>query len=606
MTLRPRTCRRGIAVLGALRWLTVWACWFVLAASLMTRAQAQENAGDQGAVEGEGLPAVESRLAERYDRLELLAARLAELTASTQPRRAELLRQLVARGRESDVPGQFDGVVAALNDESYSTAIDGQAKLQAELQKLLELLLQEDRDRQLESERKRVLRYLQDVNKLIRLERGVKARTGGGDDAKELTEDQKRIAGETEKLQQEIAESETSQADAAEGAEGQEGQDSPGAEGGQPGDSAGEGDEKPESEQQDGKSEQSEKEPSRGDEGDSEKSPGEQKEPSESSEGGQPSESQRSEGQQSEGQPSEGQPSQGQQSEGQPSEGQPGQSGGSPQQKSPMDKASEGLKRAQQRMQAAQQQLEKAQRDGAQAAQQQAIEELEQAKADLERILRQLREEEMERMLVLLEARFRKMLEEQNAVYDETKKLDKASATAPEHELEIASGRLSRRERLIVREADRALILLREDGTSIAFPESIEQARDDMQQIAERLNRVKVDMLTQGMEEDVIAALEETLAAIQQSLEKLRDQKAQQPGGGGGEPGEQALVDQLAELRMIRALQLRINRRTQQYGALVEGEQATEAEVLNMLEELALRQAKIVQATSDLDKGNNR
>jgi hypothetical protein len=595
MTFRRQSCRRRRAVLAALPWLMVPACLLGLAASVPTNVQAQEHAEASGAVEGEALPGVESRLAERYDRLELLAARLAELTASTQPRRAELLRQLVARGRESDVPGQFDEIVAALNVESYSTAIDGQAKLQAELQRLLELLLQEDRDRQLESERKRVLRYLQDVNKLIRLERGVKARTDGGDDAKELADDQQRITGDTEKLQKEIEESEASQADDAKEADGQQGKGSRSPKGGEPHEPDDEDGEKPESEQQDGDSEESQKEPAKDDETGGEKPPGEQGS-SESPKGGEPSESQ----------PSEGQPSEAQPSEGQPSEAQPGQSSGEQQQQSPMQKASEGLKRAQERMKSAQEQLEKAERDGAQAEQQQAIEELEQAKADLERILRQLREEEMERMLVLLEARFRKMLEEQNEVYDETKKLDKASVTAPEHELEIASGRLSRRERLIVREADRALVLLREDGTSIAFPESVEQARDDMQQIADRLNRVKVDLLTQTMEEDVIAALEETLAAIQQSLEKLRDQKAQQPGGRGGAPGEQALVDQLAELRMIRALQLRINRRTQQYGALVEGEQATESELLAMLDELALRQAKIVQATSDLEQGNNR
>jgi hypothetical protein len=599
MIFRRRNCRRRRAVLAALHWLIVPACWLALAASVPTNVQAQENAEAKGTVEGETLPGVESRLAERYDRLELLAARLAELTASTQPRRAELLRQLVARGRESDVPGQFDEIVEALNVESYSTAIVGQAKLQAELQRLLELLLQEDRDRQLESERKRVLRYLQDVNKLIRLERGVKARTDGGDDAKELADDQQRITGDTEKLQKDIEESEASRADDAKEADGKPGQSSQSPNGGEPRGPGDEDAEKSESEQQEGESEQSEKEPDKDDESDGEKPPGKQ-DSSESPEGGEPSESQPAEGQQSEGQSSEGQPS-----EGQPSEVQPGQPSGA-QQQSPMQKASEGLKRAQERMKSAQEQLEKAQRDGAQAEQQQAIEELEQAKADLERILRQLREEEMERMLVLLEARFRKMLEEQNEVYDETKKLDKASVTAPEHELEIASGRLSRRERLIVREADRALVLLREDGTSIAFPESVEQARDDMQQIADRLNRVKVDLLTQTMEEDVIAALEETLAAIQQSLEKLRDQKAQQPGGRGGAPGEQALVDQLAELRMIRALQLRINRRTQQYGALVEGEQATESELLGMLDELALRQAKIVQATSDLEQGNNR
>ena len=272
----------------------------------------------------------------------------------------------------------------------------------------------------------------------------------------------------------------------------------------------------------------------------------------------------------------------------------------------PMQRAAQKLRQAQQRMEEAKKKLEESQREGAVEEQSKAVEELEQAKAELERILRQLREEELERMLVMLEARFRKMLDEQVEVYDETKKLDAASEKAPEHELEIASGRLSRKETLIVREADRALLLLREDGTSTAFPEAIEQARDDMQSIAERLRETRVDLITQGLEEDVIAALEETLAALQQALKDLREQKGQpQPGQGQGQPGEKPLVDQLAELRMIRSLQVRVNKRTQQYGAMIEGEQAEEADLLEALDGLALRQQKIFQATRELNTKEN-
>jgi hypothetical protein len=57
---------------------------------------------------------------------------------------------------------------------------------------------------------------------------------------------------------------------------------------------------------------------------------------------------------------------------------------------------------------------------------------------------------------------------------------------------------------------------------------------------------------------------------------------------------------------MIRALQIRVNRRTQQYGALITGEQAKEEELLDMLEELSLRQAKISEATGDLETGANK
>ncbi len=571
-------------------------CALTLASALSPTRMLAQNAAvpETPAAGGEDLSQLEARLSERYDRLELLVARLAELSGSTQPRRATLLRQLVTQSRDRDVAGQFDKVIASLEQGSYSSAIDGQAALEADLQKLLELLLQEDRDRQIESERKRIGRYLQDLNRLIRLQRGVKARTDGGDDEKELADDQQRVGDKTKELGNEIAEAEETAEEKAkrEGA------------GGSPSEESGE------SKPADGQSESSESKPGESGEkkpagdqpkepkGDDSKSP----ESGEPSEGSPPSES---------GEPKDGQPSKGQPSDGSPSEGQPSPSGESQdqpppeEQGTPMQRAAERLKQAQQRMQEAKERLEESKREGAVQEQEKAVEELEQAKAELERILRQLREEELERMLVMLEARIRKMLDAQVEVYEETKQLDAATAKAPEHELEIASGRLARKEGLIVREADRALVLLREDGTSVAFPEAIEQARDDMQSIADRLRDTKVDLITQGLEEDVIAALEESLAALQQALKELREEKGQPQPGEAAPPGEKPLVDQLAELRMIRALQVRINRRTEQYGAMIDGEQALEDELLEALDALALRQQKIFQATRDLGTKEN-
>ncbi len=558
MTKRHPRVRVGLALFAAL----------VASCALAVGALAQSS---PSAAPGESLDAIEARLADRYDRLELLSARLAELSGATQPRRAELLRQLVETGRERDVAGQFDDVVAALREESYSSAVDGQARLQGDLEKLLDLLLQEDRDRRLDSERKRVLRYLQDLNRLIRLQRGVKARTGGGDDAAQLAADQQRVGENTEELQQQIEDDEAT------------------ARPKDPGDES----KSPEGDPQSGEPQASPP----GDEGGSESQPSDGQQSDEQQPGGQQSGEQQSGDQQS-----------GEQQSGESGSGEsPGRPQPSDDQRSPMERTAERLKRAQQRMQEAQERLEDSRREGAVDEQERAIEELEQAKAELERILRQLREEELERMLVLLEARFRKMLDDQIEVYEETKQVDGAQASAPAHEIEIAAGRLSRREKLIVREADRALVLLREDGTSVAFPEAVEQARDDMQQITDRLGEAHVDELTQIMERDVIESLEEILTTLREQLDELRDQKSQQQQSGqSGAPGEQPLVDRLAELRMIRALQLRVNRRTEQYGALIEGEQARETEVLEMLDELSLRQSKIAEATHDVETGANR
>ncbi|MCH2597362.1 MAG: hypothetical protein MKZ95_16430, partial [Pirellulales bacterium] len=295
----------------------------------------------------------------------------------------------------------------------------------------------------------------------------------------------------------------------------------------------------------------------------------------------------------------------------------PGQDGNSPpssdgngnaqaeMQQTPMQRVVERLQKSQQRMQQAQEKLEKAKREQALEKQEQALRELADAKAELERILRQLREEEKERMLVLLEARFRKMLDEQVAVYEQTKSLAASEVDVPAHELEIASGRLRRQEESIGRDADRALVLLHEDGTSVAFPIAMEQSREDMVTVAQRLGNVKLGLLTQGLEEDIIEALEETLTALKQALKELRDSSSQ----GKQSPGQQdekSLVDQLAELRMIRALQNRVNRRTSRYGKLLGERQAMEVELREALNALARRQAHIFNATRDLESGRNQ
>ena len=64
---------------------------------------------------------------------------------------------------------------------------------------------------------------------------------------------------------------------------------------------------------------------------------------------------------------------------------------------------------------------------------------------------------------------------------------------------EIESGRLSGKETDIVIECDKALLVLHEDGTAVAFPEAVGQMRDDMQQIVLRLAETKVSNITQAI-----------------------------------------------------------------------------------------------------------
>ena len=57
---------------------------------------------------------------------------------------------------------------------------------------------------------------------------------------------------------------------------------------------------------------------------------------------------------------------------------------------------------------------------------------------------------------------------------------------------------------------------------------------------------------------------------------------------------------------MIRALQMRINRRTQRYSELIEGEQAEDPDLIEALRRLADRERRVYRVTRDLEMGKNK
>jgi hypothetical protein len=256
-------------------------------------------------------------------------------------------------------------------------------------------------------------------------------------------------------------------------------------------------------------------------------------------------------------------------------------------------------------MRKAQEKLDQAKRRDAREEQEKAIEELETARAELEEILRQMREQEVERLLVQLETRLRTMLRAQRAVLAGVEKLAAEAQSQADRERQLEAVRLSREQNVIGSDAAKALTLVRDDGSAVAIPEALEQVRDDSGQAAVRLARGDVGGTTRGILQDLVTSLEEMIAALEKAQ---REQQARQQGNQGGrpaEPGEQPLVDKLAELKMIRSLQMRVNSRTKRFSKLlVDGaEQAEEPELLDALERLAERQRKIERAAHDIVTG---
>ena len=65
------------------------------------------------------------------------------------------------------------------------------------------------------------------------------------------------------------------------------------------------------------------------------------------------------------------------------------------------------------------------------------------------------------------------------------------------------------------------------------------------------------------------------------------------------------MIEFLAELKMIRALQMRVNRRTERYSKLVDGEQAGKDDVQEALKHLAEQEDRVHKVTRDLELGKN-
>ena len=245
-------------------------------------------------------------------------------------------------------------------------------------------------------------------------------------------------------------------------------------------------------------------------------------------------------------------------------------------------------------------------REGASKHQDEAIRKLLEAKEKLEEILRQLREEEKELLLANLEARFRKMLGLQLLIYQQTVRLDAEKTQDSTVEIGQRSRQLATQEEEIVQEVAKALVLLQAEGSSVAFPQAVEAIREDASSVVRLLDQSKVGELTQTVEQAIIEALEEMIDALQKEMEKLEEQKQQEQQQQQQQEQDQPLVDALSELKMLRSLQLRINRITRRLSRQIDGDQAEGKDLLEQLKTLARRQAKIQEATYDLATGKNQ
>lgn len=521
----------------------------------------------------------------RFDRFEQEVLKMAEQMRRQDPERSDLLFRAHSRSQQEQIIAQMRVIFEQLSKEdiSFGDAIQRQEALVASMKALLEVLQSENRIGDIEAERQRIQGIIKDVNKLLGDEKDARALTERGSDAERVAKKQEDIEKKAADLIDGIKKT-----DDARQAEEQSRNGKP--QEGQPKDGEQKSSDPKDGEnsepKDDGKSPQEDPEDSKIQKKDKEKENGEQSPSDDTQQGDQKDGEQNSQSQQ-----------------GQQQQGQQGQSQESQQQQTP---GRQDLEQARDEMQRAIDELKKKNEKDASKHQDEAIRRLLEAKEKLEEILRQLREEEKALMLTSLESRFKKMLSEQLLIYQDTVQLGAKGKDEPN--LEPRARQLARREDEIVQEVNKAMILLQEEGSSVAFPEAVEAIRDDMRSIVRLLDNSDVGELTQTVEQNVIESLEEMIDALNKEMQKKDDEDQQQQGQQGQQsgPGEEPLVDALSELKMLRSLQLRINKRTQQLAKLAKGPEALNPELIDQLKTLSRRQARIQQATFDLSTGRNQ
>jgi hypothetical protein len=133
------------------------------------------------------------------------------------------------------------------------------------------------------------------------------------------------------------------------------------------------------------------------------------------------------------------------------------------------------------------------------------------------------------------------------------------------------------------------------------------------------LKRTDVGEITQAVENDIIATLQEMIEALKQAKKDPKKPPPKPPmPGQPSKPPDPKLISDLAELKMIRSMQERLNSRTEIYGKQIPSEQAPKPETAPTVEEqkklkdiqdqfqdLGKRQEELGKVARDIYEGKN-
>jgi hypothetical protein len=544
--------------------------WVMLWLASVPPAIAQIPA--RGARAGQDPLATKQQIArDRMMQLEDRMFRLAESLADREPEQAKRLEGALRRARELLVRHSMDESIELLNQGRLTDAVERESAVVKSLEQVLLILMEEpDRSDSLKKELERLDEYKREVESLLERERALRDRTRELKDELKPQGDGEKAAEEQRKLREEADRlARRMEGDAAEGEENSDGSQ------GEPGKKA-----EPSNRdgQQDSSREPGEQNPDTSDQHGEKSSPGEQSASDSSEQQGDSAQSESSK-------PSES----GQQS---PSGSQSGEP--SPSLPQPPAPGAQQVEQSGQHMQQAAEKLDEGDPRQAEMDENQAIQQLQRALDELERTLDQLRREQQEEMLRGLESRLRALLAGQVLINESTLQLDDKGRESWTRSDELAVAGLAQDEKGLIEQARSTLHVLEEEGTTIVFPQVIEQLTEDMGQVADLLGQRDTGEQTQRIETAITETLNELIDSVKQIREEMQSgQRGTPRPGGANQPPP--LLPASAELKLLRSCQERVNARTRGMEEEMDRAGSLSPEMRERLRRIADRQRELAE-----------
>lgn len=228
---------------------------------------------------------------------------------------------------------------------------------------------------------------------------------------------------------------------------------------------------------------------------------------------------------------------------------------------------------------------------GANTDQNEAIDRLDRARDELSDAIAREQEMLQAEQLASIEQMLRQILAAQEEVSAATSEVHAGiGELGPTRGDKLRLTELSDSEGALAEDVDEARGMLSQEGSTVVFPGVLEEVREELVRVKSRLADYDAGSETQRRQENIEADLRALLSAVRDELSRRRKQ-----GGGGQCPGggQSPLIPPLAELRMLRLLQLRIAARTDALAEAGEtGEMSRDATAAEHAE-LAERQRRV-------------